>query len=273
MPTRFALSTGSVPLEEAFDFAVTRGITALEFACQELVNQPQTFDSERISRVRTLMDRSGIDGVLHTASSVNSAEIVPSVRVAVEDYLLGYIDLTERLGCSTMIVHGGFYFDLDLEARLDSLCMTLQRCAREAEGRGISLAIENMNVLPVEAEIRYLGCTAAEILAILDAVDSPALTACVDLGHANLLPEGAGEFVDRLSGRIGHVQLTDNNGVIDDHLALGEGTLDIVDVVARVTAGGYSGPVAIELSDRGAQDRSLERLKRLGLWETMPTPV
>lgn len=263
-PLPIALSTGALPLEDAFPGASERDISWLEFACQEVVNQPETFDRRRVNGVRSLMDSTGIQGVVHTASSVNAAEIVPGVRAAVEEYLHRYIRLTHELGCSTVIVHAGFYFDLDLGERLDGLRRTLEGCARVAEPLGVTLALENMNVLPVEAEIRYLGCTADEVSAILDAVDSPTLTSCVDLGHAHLLPGGIEPFIDRFSGRIGHAQLTDNHGITDDHLALGEGTLDVAVAIERLVAGGYAGPVAIELSDVGAQDRSLAHLRELG---------
>lgn len=49
------------------------------------------------------------------------------------------------------------------------------------------------------------------------------LTACLNLGHAHLLPDGVTRFLDHVGGRTGHVQITDNDGVSDDHLALGEG--------------------------------------------------
>ena len=267
--TRFALSTGSVPLEEAFPFAASRGIRSLEFACQEIVNQPQTFDAQRISGVRSLMDAHGVDGVVHTASSVNAAEIVPGVRAAVEDYLHDYVRLTRALGCDTVIVHAGFSFELDLDARLDGLRQVLESCLRVAEPLGVTLALENMNVLPPEAEIRYLGCSVDEVAAILDRIDSPALTSCLDIGHAHLMPGGTAAFIDRFAGRIGHAQLTDNHGVHDEHLAIGEGTLDTADVLARLAAAGYTGQVAVELSDRDAQDRSLAHLRSL----LSPSPI
>src|SRR5699024_8473276 len=98
---------------------------------------------------------------------------------------------------------------------------------------------------------------------ILDAVDSPYLTCCLDLGHAHLLTEGAETFTERFAGRIGHVQLTDNDGVHDQHLALGEGTLDIMTALRQLQRFGYTDGIAIELSDRDKQLRSLKYLDHL----------
>lgn len=50
----------------------------------------------------------------------------------------------------------------------------------------------------------------------------------------------------------------------DDHLASGEGTVYVAAAVEQLVAGGYTGPVAIEVSDVAAQDRSLAHLKELG---------
>jgi sugar phosphate isomerase/epimerase len=111
--------------------------------------------------------------------------------------------------------------------------------------------------------VRYLGCTADEVEYILDVVDSAQLTCCVDLGHAHLLTEGAEQFTERFAGRIGHVQLTDNDGVHDQHLALGEGTLDVASCFRQLKRLDYTGSIAIELSDRAKQLRSLAYLGSL----------
>lgn len=260
-----ALSTGHGPLEQAFEYAAQAGISALELACQEPENHPSQFDDARIDRVRGMIDRFDMQCVVHSASAVNSAETDPTVRPAVVRHLLEYVHLTAGLGCDTLIVHGGYHFGLGIDRSLDALHLTLRECAFRAQELGVSLAIENMNVLPEIAEIRYLGCTARDIADIIDAVDSPALGACLDIGHANLLPEGPALFIDTLGRRITYAQLTDNDGVHDDHLALGRGTLDIDGTFRRLTLAGYDGIIGIELHDRADQAESLEHLSSIGL--------
>ncbi len=135
--------------------------------------------------------------------------------------------------------------------------------AVEAEARGVTLALENMNVLPAEAEIRYLGCTAAEVREIIDAAGSPALTYCADLGHAHLLPGGVPEFLAAAGSRIGHVQLTDNDGVIDDHLPLGAGTLPLRETLSLLDGGPYRGPIAVELDGAADREASLTAIREV----------
>ena len=260
---RIGLSSGSVPVEESFAFAAEHDVRHLELACQEPFNFPRTFDAERIERVRSLIEEYRMRCVVHSASFVNTAEIMPGVREASEEHLKEYIRLTRELGCDILIVHAGYHFSLGLEAPMAALLTTLRACATLAEDLGVEMVLENMNVLPAVAEVRYLGCTTDEVEYILEAVDSPNLTCCLDLGHAHLLTEGAEQFTERFAGRIGHVQLTDNDGVHDQHLALGEGTLDVAQAFRQLLRFGYPGDIAIELSDRDKQLRSLAYLERL----------
>lgn len=260
-----ALSTGHGPLEPGFEFAAAAGVSALELACQEPENRPGCFDDTRIATVRGLVEHFGMTCVVHSASAVNCAETDPTVRPAVVAHLLEYVDLTDRLGLDTLIVHAGYHFGLGLDEPLDALARTLGEVAARAHDRGITMVLENMNVLPAEAEIRYLGCTAAEVLAILDSVDSPALEACLDVGHAHLLPGGVSEFVEVLAPRIAYVQLTDNDGVVDDHLALGQGTLDVAAAFDVLGRAGYDGLIGIELHDPTDRMVSLRYLRSIGL--------
>lgn len=260
---QIGLSTGKGPLEEAFSFAAEQGVQWLELACQEPANFPHTFNGARIDRVRGLIADYRMRCVVHSASFVNMAEIMPGVREAVEQHLKEYIQLTSRLGCDVLIVHAGYHFGLGLEEPLRCLFDTLRRGVELAEEVDVRLVLENMNVLPPEAEVRYLGCTTAEVAEILEAVRSAYLSVCLDLGHAHLLPEGALSFAEAFRDRIGHVQLTDNDGVVDRHLALGEGTLDVAGALASLLRFGYEGCIAIELSNRDQQLRSLRYLEPL----------
>jgi sugar phosphate isomerase/epimerase len=259
---QIGLSTGKGMVEEGFEFAAKNDIGWLELACQEPVNFPREFDAARIASVRSLIDQYAMRCVVHSASFVNTAEIMPGVREACEEHLKEYVRLTHQLGCDTLIVHAGYHFGLGLAEPIAALVQTLRGCVALAEDLGVEMVLENMNVLPPEAEIRYLGCTADEVAEILDAVDSPHLTCCLDLGHAHLLPDGARAFADRFAGRIGHVQLTDNDGIHDHHLALGDGTLDLADAFGQLQRFGYQRCIAIELSGREQQLRSLSHLDR-----------
>ncbi|MET0199546.1 MAG: TIM barrel protein, partial [Rhodococcus fascians] len=73
------------------------------------------------------------------------------------------------------------------------------------------------------------------------------------------------EFVEVLGPRIAYVQLTDNDGVVDDHLALGRGTLDVAATFDVLGRAGYDGLIGIELHDPTDRMDSLRYLRSIGL--------
>ena len=62
---------------------------------------------------------------------------------------------------------------------------------------------------------------------LLDAVKSPLLQACIDTGHTNLFSRVPLKgWVERLGKHLRYVHLTDNHGGWDEHLAIGDGSID-----------------------------------------------
>ena len=161
----YAASSG--PVERYFPLARRQSCRWLEFSCQNPVNFPQTFDRARIRRVRSLMERSGIRCGLHSASFVNTAEIMPTVRKAALAHLREYVDLTVALGCEYLVVHCGFHFSAYLDTVRAALYETMGRAVAYGERRRVPLVIENMNPLPGDSEFQYLGVQVEEFQAAL----------------------------------------------------------------------------------------------------------
>lgn len=70
---------------------------------------------------------------------------------------------------------------------------------------------------------------------VVEKVNHPAFSLCLDLGHANhasLLP--ITEWVEELSSIIGHIHIHDNDGITDGHLAVGEGNIPWEEVFATL---------------------------------------
>ena len=262
-PTQIGFAASSGPVERYFPLARRHHVSWLEFGCQNPVNFPQTFDRERILRVRRLMERSAVRCGLHSASFVNSAEIMPQVRKAAEEHLKQYIDLAVALGCEYLVIHCGFHFSVYLKSVWKALCETFARAVEYAERQRVPLVIENMNRLPADSEFQYLGVTVEEFTQLFRRIRSPYLGLALDVAHCHLLPGGVGRFVRSFSERIREVQLSDNHGIVDQHLTIGEGTVDFAQVVKLLRGIRFSGPLIIELTDIRKKLRSQSRL--LGL--------
>jgi sugar phosphate isomerase/epimerase len=262
-PTQIGFAASSGRVERYFPLARRHRVGWLEFSCQNPVNFPQTFDRARARRVRGLVERSGIRCGLHSASFVNTAEIMPTVRKAAEAHLREYVDLTAALGCEYLVVHCGFHFSAYLDRVRAALYETMARCVEYGERRRVPLVIENMNRLPGDSEFQYLGVTVEELQALFRRIRSPYLGLALDVAHCELLPGGTVPFVRALRDRIQSVQLSDNRGRIDEHLALGEGTIRFPRVLGALARIGFAGPLIIELSDVAKKLRSRTRLLKL----------
>ncbi len=263
MPTQVGFAASSGPVEKYFPLARRHHVPWLEFGCQNPVNFPQTFDRARVRRVRRLVDRSGIRCGLHSASFVNTAEIMPTVRRAAAEHLKEYIDLTVTLGCEYLVIHCGFHFGVYLSTVRAAMRETLARAVEYAERRRVPLVIENMNRLPGDSEFQYLGVIVEEFADIFRRIRSPYLGLALDVAHCHLLPGGAAPFIRAFPERIQAVQLSDNRGTVDEHLTIGNGTVDFAGVLRLLRGINFSGPLIIELFDIAKKLRSKTRLLRL----------
>ena len=59
------------------------------------------------------------------------------------------------------------------------------------------------------------------------------------------------------------MQLSDNRGIVDEHLTIGDGTVDFAGVLRLLRGIHFSGPLIIELFDIRKKLRSKTRLLRL----------
>jgi sugar phosphate isomerase/epimerase len=262
----FAASSG--PVERYFPLAARHGVAWLEFACQHPANFPQTFDRARIARVRRLMERARVRCGLHSASFVNSAEIMPTVREAAVRHLREYVDLTRALGCEYLVIHAGYHFSVYLDRVKRALYETMAAATEYAERRRVPLVIENMNHMGPRSEFQYLGVALEEFADLFGRIRSPYLGLALDAAHCNLLPGGTARFVKAFGDRIGEVQLSDNRGTVDEHLTVGEGTLDFAALFRQLGAVAYRGPLVIELRDVEKKVTSRARLVAMleGRW-------
>jgi sugar phosphate isomerase/epimerase len=122
-----------------------------------------------------------------------------------------------------------------------------------ARDRGITACLENMGGIR-----EFLCRDPEEILGMIEGIDGIGFT--FDVGHAHTVGK-VKEFLPHIS-RAYHLHVHDNHGSLDEHLALGDGTIDW-EAVGRSVARDYTGIIVVE-------GRSLEEAKRslamLGRW-------
>ena len=249
-------------LEDEIERAGARGMEFVEFNADLDDNAFDRFDDARVRRVREAADHAGVRIAIHTSSAVNTAEFAPFFDAAVGRYLETNIELAARLGCEWVVVHGGFHFSAQEQRRWDTAVVHLQRACELAERHGVRLLLENHNREPEHAEMHYIPFTAAGQAWFMERLASSALGWSLNVGHANLVPEGVDGFLDLVDlERLGQLRLCDNHGEHELHLAPGQGTVDFDRLFARLRASGWSGPSVLAFDPPEEQMRAREKFR------------
>ncbi len=120
----------------------------------------------------------------------------------------------------------------------------VEELAKEADSRKIRLCVEHM---PGRAL-----ATAKDVLSFVKASQVPGLYLLLDTGHALISGEKPWEVAAAAGGRLGYVQMNDNNGKRDKHWALLDGRMTRADLVKTLEAlqeVKYEGTLGLELND------------------------
>jgi len=159
---------------------------------------------------------------------INIASISDPVRKASMKETLDTVKVANRLGIDRVTVHPGLSsmsvrgIDYRYLAHAKESMKALDAAQKEY---GVSLAIENM-----PNAYFFLGRTAAELNEIVDGTE---LGICFDIGHANTTGQ-IDDMIDTFGDRITNIHIHDNGGQKDEHLTIGEGSVDFPKVLKKL---------------------------------------
>jgi hydroxypyruvate isomerase len=168
------------------------------------------------------------------------------------------IEVAQRLGAPRINLNGPYLHPgEDAMVVRDGVIGALSAVAGMAEEEGVTLMVEPMN-LRVDHP-GYALPTSADVIAVCEAVGSPALGINWDLYHLQI---GEGDLTGHLAEGIDHVayvQIADHPGRHEP----GTGEIDCGFVLAKARELGYRGPIGLECSPAGATDLAVARVKAL----------
>lgn len=208
-----------------------------------------------LARVKELLAATRLSATVHAPySDLNLAsmnhpiwrESIRQIRACIE----GAAEFADRV-----TIHPGYISPLG-KLVPDRVWQQQKEALREigafARDRGVTACLENMGGVR-----EFLGRDPEEILGMIDGVDGIGFTC--DVGHAHTVGK-VREFLAHIS-RARHLHLHDNHGSLDEHLALGDGTIDWKEVGASV-ARDYSGIAVVEGRNLAEAKRSLAMISR-----------
>jgi sugar phosphate isomerase/epimerase len=196
--------------------------------------QPDTLDGDWGGMVRRYQAQlKGFENGLsmHGAflDMVSASPDARVVQVARERYTHN-LQIADMLGARHVVFHANFITSIRVPSyrqdwtrrQIDFWGLMVQ----QAERLGITVLLENM----WEAEPSIIGD-------VLDAVQSPHLKACLDVGHAHLFSDVKFEdWVEALGDHLIYTHMNNNPGHIDDHRALDDGVIDYKAVLGLLRA-------------------------------------
>ena len=102
------------------------------------------------------------------------------------------------------------------------------------------------------------------IRSLMDRVTDRRIGVCLDIGHAHYSRVPVRGWFEELGDRIGYLHLSDNVGDFDDHLQLGEGTIDWEEADRLWRALDRDTFITIEVGGFVAAGRAVRFLKQNG---------
>jgi sugar phosphate isomerase/epimerase len=159
----------------------------------------------------------GLDIRMHAATvDINIASINKGIRAESIKQMIHCGQYAEEIGANTITVHPGIIGRSEPHLRKWALEMSIESIGEIIDNTNVEISVENM---PVRG--KFLGNTVEEIEMIQEATGC-SLT--IDTGHGNT----CGNVAEMLELKnISYCHLNDNDGVKDQHITLGEGTLDL----------------------------------------------
>ncbi|MGB9095054.1 TIM barrel protein [Erwinia sp.] len=174
------------------------------------------------------------------------------------------LGVAEQLGCPSLNLHGTGLNDQGLPVKPVEVVSgamwlkaanTLEKLAAMAERAGKVFTLENLNTAVDHPGTPF--AKASEVLALVEAVNSPHLRINLDLYHAQIGEGNLIELVKRAGSAIGEIQVADVPGRQEP----GTGEINYRAIANALRAMEYRGVVAMEGWASGDSETALMRFK------------
>jgi sugar phosphate isomerase/epimerase len=178
------------------------------------------FPLEDFKRVANELSKAGLNGSFHGPFLDLSLGAIDSrIRQVSLERFQQVFELISIFHPRWIVCHAAYderHYGDNQEQWLKNIIAALSRLIPQVEKSNTLLMVENV----FESDTAHLS-------AIFRAVSSPLLRLCLDIGHHRLYSQTSlKDWIDKLGPVLGMLHLHDNHGRLDDHLALGQGSID-----------------------------------------------
>ena len=241
-----------LPFAERLEKVAEAGYTQVE-----LVDEYRQWSEQDFRHAAQVRRRLGI--TFDAAAGVEHSLTNPAERQALLVEVDRMLTVLAKLECPELILlSGNTVPGLSREAQRSSCLEGLKRAAELAQARGVTLLLENID--PEENPHYYLT-SAAEGLAIVEAVKHPHLRFLYDLYHEQISEGNLIEKLDRHIAAVGLVHVADVPGRHQP----GTGEINYPNIFQKLAELGYDRNVAMEFIPGGDPISDLKAAREMAL--------
>ncbi len=243
------------------------GLSAVELGMDMGIVYPTVFDAGFYAAVADLQQELGFTCTAHLPFMwLDAASLNEPVRQASVDCLRRAIELAQPVEVTTYVLHLWGNTTIEINTVLaDSPTHPAVLVGLMAQA-GRSLAEVCELVVPRDLCVENLEAPSFDVA--LPLVEKHGVSICLDVGHLAYGDDNALNFVARHGDRIREVHLHDfmnesagGHTHTRDHLALGQGQMDIAAFLHKLDEIGFDGPVILEVNSKADLEASLEQVR------------
>jgi len=214
------------------------------FDSYDIFEDPLDIDDATREMIKSVSGEVGLPIRSVVCVAFGIVDFNPSVRRFTLDRIKAYIDQGAYLGArNLLLVVGEYFWDGEVfpeEAIWDLAKEMVKEAGEYAQSKGLEVVLE------LEPFTQALLKNVDEIARFVREIDHPAVRANADISHLHL-SHASFDDVQKLTGLIGHIHLSDCDGKVHGDLPAGRGVTPISEYLAAIRDTGYDGTVSIEL--------------------------
>lgn len=227
------------PLDEIYDKFLSLGTNLIELTDSGY----HALNTKRVERLLEIKSSYNINYSIHAPwADTNLSADDDLIREWILKRIRASIRFTSDLGAQSLVIHPGWLTATDrfMKGRAWELNIRSVRwLLRYANEYGVDLLMEN-----VPQSKPYLLVSVSDFEMFYEEIKFD-LGIVLDIAHSHLQGETL-DFIESFSDKIRHVHVSDNHGESDEHLPIGEGSIDWQKALNALKNIGYSGWVTIE---------------------------
>jgi sugar phosphate isomerase/epimerase len=251
-------------LEAFFQSCSTIGVGYVEILCEKPLALPMDITPLERKQIRELLNSYSLTPIVHAPFyDINIASLNPQIGTASMQQIQEAITFAADIKANIVDFHPGNlpgdYPKRFLQQSRKNLLKHLSNLIEIAENQQITLSIENKQ----RGRNLQVISSSDEQLAIIREISSKYCQVTFDVGHANTYSYNLHNYARCIAPHLVNVHLHDNNGIKDEHLALGQGNINFKKVLKTLDAVQYSGPFILEVKSWAGLQSSIETITKL----------